>query len=159
MGTRKRQRAEIYKEERKKRYVAVLRNCPLSPRKTRKVADLIRGRDVDTALAWLKHSPQVAARYIHKVLLSAIANWQVKNEGERLEDAALYVRSITVDPGRSIKRARPAAMGRSKPYKKRSNHITLELGSLIPFAPELENLPEGEENMEPQEVTEESENN
>ncbi len=156
MGTRKRQRAEIHKEERRQRYVAVLRNCPLSPRKTRKVADLIRGKDVDTALAWMKHSPQVAARFIHKVLLSAIANWQVKNEGARLEDAALYVKVITVDAGRSIKRARPAAMGSSKPYKKRSNHITVELGSA---ELEPEELPAESESVKPQEVTEESEKN
>lgn len=129
MGARKRLRAEKYKEERKQRYYAVLRDCPTSPRKMRKVADMIRGEEVEYALAILKQSPQDAARRLHKLLLSAIANWQNKNEGVRLEDANLYVKRIQVDSARMLKRIQPAPMGRAYRVRKRSNHVTLEVGA------------------------------
>lgn len=129
MGARKRLRAEKYKEERKQKYFAVLRNCPTSPRKMRKVADMIRGEEVEIALAWLKQSPQDAAGRLHKLLLSAIANWQNKNEGVRLEDANLFVKSIQVDSARQLKRIQPAPMGRAYRVRKRSNHVTLEVAS------------------------------
>jgi large subunit ribosomal protein L22 len=129
MGARKRLRAEKYKEERKQKYFAVLRNCPTSPRKMRKVADMIRGEDVEIALAWLKQSPQDAAGRLHKLLLSAIANWQNKNEGVRLEEANLFVKSIQVDSARQLKRIQPAPMGRAYRVRKRSNHVTLEVAS------------------------------
>lgn len=127
MGARKRIRAEKYKEERKQRYFAVLKDCPTSPRKMRKVADMVRGEDVELALAWLKQSPQDAAGRLHKLLLSAIANWQNKNEGVRLEDAKLYIKSIQVDSARVLKRIQPAPMGRAYRVRKRSNHVTLEV--------------------------------
>lgn len=129
MGARKRIRAEKHKEARKQKSFAILRDCPTSPRKMRKVADMIRGEDVELALAWLKMSPQDAAGRLHKLLLSAIANWQNKNEGVRLEEAKLYVKSITVDSGRMLKRVQPAPMGRAYRVRKRSNHVTLEVAS------------------------------
>ncbi|MFO8087982.1 MAG: 50S ribosomal protein L22 [Bacteroidales bacterium] len=129
MGARKRLRAEQYKEERKHRYYAVLRDCPTSPRKMRKVADMIRGEEVEYALALLKQSPQDAAGRLHKLLLSAIANWQNKNEGVRLEDANLYVKSIQVDSARMLKRVQPAPMGRAYRVRKRSNHVTLDVAA------------------------------
>ncbi|MFO8055172.1 MAG: 50S ribosomal protein L22 [Bacteroidales bacterium] len=129
MGAKKRIKAEKYKEERKHKSFAVLKNCPTSPRKMRKVADLIRGVEVEKALAWLKQSPQEASGRLHKLLLSAIANWQNKNEGVRLEEANLYVKSIQVDAGKTLKRVQPAPMGRAHPINKRSNHVTLEVAS------------------------------
>ncbi|MGM0612517.1 MAG: 50S ribosomal protein L22 [Bacteroidota bacterium] len=129
MGARKRIRAEKYKEERKQKSFAILRDCPTSPRKMRKVADMIRGEDVELALAWLKQSPQDAAGRLHKLLLSAIANWQNKNEGVRLEEANLFIKSIHVDSGRMLKRIQPAPMGRAYRVRKRSNHVTLEVAS------------------------------
>ncbi len=138
MGARKRIRAEKYKEERKQKYFAVLRNCPTSPRKMRKVADMIRGEDVEKALAWLKHSPQDAAGRLHKLLLSAIANWQNKNEGVRLEEANLYVKAVQVDSARMLKRIQPAPMGRAFRVRKRSNHVTLEVATKNPQLEELQ---------------------
>lgn len=129
MGARKRIRAEKYKEARKQKAFAILKDCPTSPRKMRIVADMIRGEDVELALAWLKQSPQDAAGRLHKLLLSAIANWQNKNEGVRLEEAQLFVKTITVDPGRMLKRIQPAPMGRAYRVRKRSNHVTLEVAS------------------------------
>jgi large subunit ribosomal protein L22 len=125
MGARKRLAAEKHKEERKQQYYAVLKNCPTSPRKMRLVADLIRGMEVNHALDVLKYSSKEASRRVEKLLLSAIANWQAKNEGERLEDSELYVKNIMVDSGRILKRLRPAPQGRAHRIRKRSNHVTL----------------------------------
>ncbi|SHJ94347.1 LSU ribosomal protein L22P [Tangfeifania diversioriginum] len=125
MGARKRLAAEKRKEERKQQYYAVLRNCPTSPRKMRLVADLIRGMEVNHALDVLKYSSKEASRRVEKLLLSAIANWQAKNEGERLEESELYVKNIMVDSGRILKRLRPAPQGRAHRIRKRSNHVTL----------------------------------
>ena len=125
MGARKRLAAEKRKEERKQQYYAVLKNCPTSPRKMRLVADLIRGMEVNQALDVLKYSSKEASRRVEKLLLSAIANWQAKNEGERLEESELYVKNIMVDSGRILKRLRPAPQGRAHRIRKRSNHVTI----------------------------------
>jgi large subunit ribosomal protein L22 len=125
MGARKRLAAEKRKEERKQQYFAVLRNCPTSPRKMRLVADMIRGVEVNQALDLLKYSSKEASRRVEKLLLSAIANWQAKNEGVRLEESELYVSQIMVDSGRILKRLRPAPQGRAHRIRKRSNHVTL----------------------------------
>ncbi|MEG1498365.1 MAG: 50S ribosomal protein L22 [Bacteroidales bacterium] len=129
MGSRKRIRAEKIKEQKKMLCMAKLNNNPTSPRKTRYTADLIRGLDVDKALAVLQYGKREAAPKLHKLLRSAIANWQNKNEGARMEDAKLYVKEIFVDGGVQLKRLRPAPQGRGYRIRKRSNHVTLILGS------------------------------
>lgn len=131
MGARKRLRSEKIKEARKELYIARLNNCPTSPRKMRLVAGLVRGMNVDMALNVLKHSPQIGAKYMYKLLLSGIANWQQKNEGVRVEDSELYIKNISVDGGRMLKRVRPAPQGRAHRIRKRSNHITMILDSRI----------------------------
>lgn len=131
MGLRKHLRAEKLKEEKKTQYFASLRNCPTSPRKMRLVADMIRGKEVNKALGILKYSKQDASDRLEKLLLSAIANWQSKNEGVRIEDSNLYVKSINVDGGRSLKRLRPAPQGRAHRIRKRSNHVTIFVDSKI----------------------------
>jgi large subunit ribosomal protein L22 len=129
MGARKRLSAERRKEARKQEYFARLRNCPTSPRKMRKVADMIRGEKVEMALHILEHSPQEAAGRLHKLLLSALANWQTKNEGVRLEDSNLYIKTVMVDGARVLKRIQPAPQGRAYRIRKRSNHVHLSLAS------------------------------
>jgi large subunit ribosomal protein L22 len=129
MGVRKRQVAEKYKEEKKQLAFAKLNNCPTSPRKMRLVADLIRGAEVERALAILRFNPKEASRRVEKLLLSAIANWQIKNEDADIESADLFVKEIKVDSGRMLKRLRPAPQGRAHRIRKRSNHVTLVLGS------------------------------
>ena len=131
MGSRKRIRAEQLKEQKKTLYMAKLNNNPTSPRKTRYTADLIRGLDVDKALAILQYSHREAAPKLHNLLRSAIANWQNKNEGLRMEDAKLYIKEIFVDGGVQLKRLRPAPQGRGYRIRKRSNHVTLILGSRV----------------------------
>ncbi len=131
MGARKRIRANRIKEEKKQKSFAILRNCPSSPRKMRLVADLIRGVEVDRALDILKYSPKVAARDIEKLLLSAVSNWQAKNENLRMEDANLFVKEIFVDSARVLKRIQPAPQGRAYRVRKRSNHVTLVVDSKI----------------------------
>lgn len=131
MGLRKHERAEKLKEEKKTQYFAILRNCPTSPRKMRLIADLIRGKEINKALGILKYSKQDASARLEKLLLSAIANWQSKNEGVRIEDTNLYVKSIWVDGGRMLKRLRPAPQGRAHRIRKRSNHVTLYVDSKI----------------------------
>lgn len=130
MGSRKKDRAEKLKEERTNKYMAVLKNCPTSPRKMRLVADMIRGEDVNKALDMLKYSPKEASRKVEKLLLSAISNWQNKNEGVRVEESNLFIKEIFVDSGRMLKRIRPAPQGRAHRIRKRSNHVTMILGSL-----------------------------
>lgn len=125
MGARKRIAAEKRKEEKRQQYFAILRNCPSSPRKMRLVADMIRGMEVNKALDVLKYSSKEASRKVEKLLLSAVANWQAKNEGERLEENTLYVSRIMVDSGRILKRLRPAPQGRAHRIRKRSNHVTV----------------------------------
>ena len=129
MGARKRISAAARKKTVKERTRAVLRNVPTSPRKMRLVTDLIRGQEVNKALDILKFSKQEASRRLEKLLLSAIANWQAKNEGVRLEDSNLYVKEVQVDGGRILRRIQPAPQGRAYRIRKRSNHVTLVLGS------------------------------
>ena len=129
MGNRKRQTAQAIKEEKKSLAFAKLNNCPTSPRKMRLVADQVRGEDVNKALAILKFSPKEASRRLEKLLLSALANWQAKNEDADIENAALFVKEIRVDSGNMLKRLRPAPQGRAHRIRKRSNHVTLVLGS------------------------------
>jgi len=129
MGVRKRNTAERRKEASKSQYQAILRNCPTSPRKMRLVTDLIRGEEVNRALDILKYSSQEASRRLEKLLLSAIANWQSKNEGVRIEESKLYIKTIHVDGGRTMKRLQTAPQGRAYRLRKRSNHVTLVLDS------------------------------
>lgn len=110
--------------------IAKLKNVPTSPRKMRLVADLVRGKRVSLALGILKFQPQSGAALIQKVLLSAVANWQQKNEETRIEDADLYIKTIFVDGGPMLKRLRPAPQGRGHRVRKRSNHITLVVDSV-----------------------------
>lgn len=131
MGAKKHNKAEERKEAKRNRYVARLRNFPTSPRKMRLMADLIRGEEVEKALQILKYSPQAAAGHMYKLLLSAIANWQVKNEGARMEEAQLFVKEVRVDSARILKRIQPRAQGRANRIRKRSNHVTLELDSKV----------------------------
>ena len=129
MGNRRRQSAQAIKEAKKSLAFAKLNNCPTSPRKMRLVADQVRGEDVNKALAILKFSPKEASRRLEKLLLSALANWQAKNEDADIENAALFVKEIRVDSGNMLKRLRPAPQGRAHRIRKRSNHVTLVLGS------------------------------
>ncbi|NMC36785.1 MAG: 50S ribosomal protein L22 [Bacteroidales bacterium] len=130
MGARKRNTAEKRKEAAKNNYQAVLRNCPTSPRKMRLVTGLISGKEVNKALDILKFSKQEASRRLEKLLLSAIANWQAKNEGVRIEESNLFVKKISVDGGRTMKRLQTAPQGRAYRVRKRSNHVTLVLDSM-----------------------------
>lgn len=129
MGVRKKQMAERIKAEKQKVAFAKLNNCPTSPRKMRLVADLIRGEKVERALAILRFNSKEASRKLEKLLLSALANWQAKNEDANLEEADLVVSEIRVDGGTMLKRLRPAPQGRAHRIRKRSNHVTLVLGS------------------------------
>jgi large subunit ribosomal protein L22 len=129
MGNRKRQSAQALKEAKKTLAFAKLNNCPTSPRKMRLVANQVRGESIDKALAILKFSPKEASRRLEKLLLSAIANWQSKNESEDIEKAGLFVSEIRVDGGSMLKRLRPAPQGRAHRIRKRSNHVTLVVGS------------------------------
>jgi large subunit ribosomal protein L22 len=125
MSTRKKIAADQRKEANKLKSFAILRNCPTSPRKMRYVVDMIRGQEVNRALDILKFSNKEASERIEKLLKSAIANWQKKNEGERLEDNTLVVSEVKVDSGRVLKRLRTAPQGRGHRMLKRSNHVTL----------------------------------
>lgn len=110
--------------------VARLKNVPTSPRKMRMVADMIRGQKVTKALNILKFEARIGAKKLEKLLLSAISNWEQKNEGRKIEDADLYVKTIYVDGGSMLKRMRPAPQGRGYRVRKRSNHVTLIVDEL-----------------------------
>ena len=129
MGNRKRQNAQKVKEAKKSKAFAKLNNCPTSPRKMRLVADQVRGEQIDKALTILKFSSKEASRRLEKLLLSAISNWQTKNESKDIEKADLVVKEIRVDGGKMLKRLRPAPQGRAHRIRKRSNHVTLVLES------------------------------
>ncbi|KAA9333769.1 50S ribosomal protein L22 [Adhaeribacter soli] len=105
--------------------VAKLRNVPTSPRKMRLVANMVRGKQVNSALGILKFEANSGAEKIEKLLLSALSNWQAKNEDARIEESNLYIKAIFVDEGRTLKRLRPAPQGRGHRIRKRSNHVTL----------------------------------
>ena len=123
--------AEAMKESRKNVAFAKLNNCPTSPRKMRLVADLVRGVEVNKALQILKFNTKEASARLEKLLLSAVANWQIKNEDARLEDSGLFVKEIQVDSARVLKRLRPAPQGRAHRIRKRSNHVTIVVGSKL----------------------------
>jgi large subunit ribosomal protein L22 len=129
MGARKRLAAEGRKADLKAISFAKLNECPTSPRKMRLVADMIRGKRADLALNMLRFSTKEAAGRLEKLLMSALNNWQAKNEGQRIEDQELIVKEVFVDSGRQLKRLRPAPQGRGHRIRKRSNHITLVIGS------------------------------
>ena len=109
--------------------IAKLQDCPTSPRKMRLVVDLIRGVNVEKALYILKFTNKEAAPRIEKLLLSAIKNWESKNEDKRVEDSNLFVKEVTVGGGRQLKRLRPAPQGRGYRIRKRSNHVHLVVDS------------------------------
>lgn len=130
MGARKRITAEKRKEALKTVSFAKLNDVPTSPRKMRLVADMIRGMEAFRALGVLKYSNKEAAARLEKLLRSAIANWEAKNE-RKAESGELYVSSIYVDGGAMLKRLRPAPQGRGYRIRKRSNHVTIEVDALI----------------------------
>lgn len=129
MGVRKREMAQRLRDQRSLVAFAKLNNCPSSPRKMRLVADLVRGQRVERALNILKFSQKEASRKVEKLLLSAIANWQAKNEDKDIESADLFVKEIRVDGGTMLKRLRPAPQGRAHRIRKRSNHVTIVVAS------------------------------
>lgn len=131
MGARKRLSADKLKEEKKQIAFAYLHNCPTSPRKMRLVADMVRGVEVKKALDLLKFSAKQPSNTLEKLLLSAIANWTNKNQGVRIEDSNLFVKEVFVDSAVALKRLRPAPQGRANRIRKRSNHVTLILGTNI----------------------------
>lgn len=124
MGKRKHLAAEMIKEAKKTQYFAKLNDVPSSPRKMRLVVDMIRGMEVNRALGTLRYSNKAASKDVEKVLRSAIANWEQKNE-RKAEAGELFVTKAYVDEGVTLKRLRPAPQGRGYRIRKRSNHISL----------------------------------
>ena len=129
MGARKRLMAERLKEIKKQTAIAKLNNVPTSPRKMRLVADIIRGVEVNKALDILKFSKKHASMDLEKLVRSAIANWEAKNQdrSSELDNGNVYIKTIMVDEGRSLKRIRPCPQGRAGRIRKRSNHVTIIL--------------------------------
>ena len=129
MGKRKRLMAERLKEAKKQTAIAVLKDAPTSPRKMRLVADTVRGVEVNHALDLLHYSKRDASAYLEKLLKSAIANWEAKNQDQakELEEGNVIVKTIMVDEGRTLKRIRPCPQGRAGRIRKRSNHVTIIL--------------------------------
>jgi large subunit ribosomal protein L22 len=125
MGARKRIRAEKLKEEKNSTAIASLIGSPIAPRKMRLVADLVRGVEVNKALNILQHNSKFASKSLEKLLRSAIANWEQKNEGKSIEDEKLVVSSIQVDSAAMMKRIQTAPQGRAHRIRKRSNHVTI----------------------------------
>ncbi|MBF8150376.1 50S ribosomal protein L22 [Winogradskyella sp. F6397] len=130
MGSRKKQMAEAIKAEKKQVAFAKLNNCPTSPRKMRLVADLVRGEKAEKALQILRFSSKEASRRLEKLVMSAIANWQAKNEDADVEEAKLFIKEIRVDGGTMLKRLRPAPQGRAHRIRKRSNHVTVVVDAI-----------------------------
>ena len=124
MGARKHIKAEARKEAKKSLYFAKLNDCPSSPRKMRYVVDMVRGMEVNRALGVLRFSKKAAAQNVEKLLRSAIANWETKND-RKAEDGELSISQVFVDGGTTMKRMRPAPQGRGYRIRKRSNHVTL----------------------------------
>tara|TARA_B100000945_G_C20422564_1_gene618727 strand:- start:2963 stop:3370 length:408 start_codon:yes stop_codon:yes gene_type:complete len=129
MGNRKKISAEKIKEVKKNTVFAKLKNCSISPRKMRLVADQVRGQKIDKAISILKFSPKEASIKLEKLLISAISNWQSKNESEDIEKAGLIIKEIRVDSAGMLKRLRTAPQGRAHRIRKRSNHVTVVLES------------------------------
>ena len=124
MGKRKRESAELIKATKKQLSFAKLKNVPSSPRKMRLVADMVRGKEVFKALGLLKFSNKEVAAKVEKLLRSAIANWEQKND-RKAENGELYISTIYVDCAPMLKRLRTAPQGRGYRIRKRSNHVTL----------------------------------
>jgi large subunit ribosomal protein L22 len=135
MGVRKRNSADKRKEEMKSTAIARLANCPTSPRKMRTVANLIRGKEVMQAMNILRYNAKAPAARLEKLLHSAIANWEAKT-GDKIDEGRVYVKTVTVDGARMLKRLRPAPQGRGYRVRKRSNHVTMILDSIQ--SPEVE---------------------
>ena len=133
MGKRKKESAKLLKEARREQSYAILRNIPSSPRKMRYVVDMVRGMEVGRALQVLKFSPKAASVPAEKLLRSAIANWEQKNE-RKAEDGELFVIKAYVDEGSTLKRMRPAPQGRGYRIRKRSNHVTFYVGQASELA-------------------------
>lgn len=129
MGARKAIRAEKLKAEKKQKAIAIMRDCPTSPRKMRLVADLVRGKEVFRALGILKFSNKEAAARLEKLLRSAIANWEAKND-RKAESGELYISTIFVNPAPMLKRLRTAPQGRGYRIRKRANHVTLVVDTI-----------------------------
>ena len=129
MGARKRIKADARKEANKSIAFAKLNNSPIAPRKMRLVADLVRGEEVNKALNILQHNAKEASTSLEKLLRSAIANWEQKNEDKNIEEETLYVTEIQVSGAGMLKRIQPAPQGRAHRIRKRSNHVTIVLGS------------------------------
>lgn len=127
MGKRKRISAQKRADEKKQTAFARLNNCPTSPRKMRIVADMVRGQEINKALSLLKYSRKESSNKLERLLLSAIANWRVKNEDLDVENSDLFIKEIYVDSARMLKRIQPAPQGRAHRIRKRSNHVTLIL--------------------------------
>lgn len=125
MGARKRIKAEARKEANKSIAFAKLNKSPIAPRKMRLVADLIRGMEVNKALNILQHNAKDASTSLEKLLRSAIANWEQKNEDKSIEEETLFVSEIQVGGGAMLKRIQPAPQGRAHRIRKRSNHVTI----------------------------------
>jgi large subunit ribosomal protein L22 len=144
MGARKREMAERLKEARKQTAIAKLNDVPTSPRKMRLVADLVRGVEVNRALDILKYTKKEASVRLEKLLKSAIANWESKNESEKkeLENGNIFVTHISVGQGRTLKRIRTAPQGRAARIRKRSNHVTIILGKKSEQVKETETVTE-----------------
>ena len=134
MGARKRLRAENIKEQKTTLAFARLNDSPIAPRKMRLVADLVRGVEVNKALNILNHNSKNASTSLGKLLRSAIANWEQKNEGKSIEDETLIVKSIEVGGGAMLKRIQPAPQGRAHRVRKRSNHVTITVDGAIKVA-------------------------
>lgn len=121
--------------------VARLSNCPYPARKMRLLADLVRGQKVNEAVNMLKYHPKkMYATRLEKLIMSAVSNWQIKNEDERIEDHELIITAITVDGARQLKRIQPAPQGRAHRIRKRFNHIKVVVDSLTPVAVEESNV-------------------
>lgn len=129
MGARKRLMAEKFKEAKKNTAVAKLNDVPTSPLKMRLVADTVRGVEVNRAIDLLHFSKRQPSIRLEKLLRSAIANWEAKNpdQSKELDNGNVYVKTIMVNEGRTLKRIRPCPQGRAGRIRKRSNHVTIIL--------------------------------
>lgn len=131
MGARKAIRAEKLKAEKKQKAIAIMRDCPTSPRKMRLVADIIRGVEINKAIGILRFTKKEASIRMEKLLKSAIANWVAKNETENVDETPLCVKEVFVDCGRMLKRVQPAPQGRAHRIRKRSNHVTIVVDKIV----------------------------
>ena len=117
--------------------IARVRHIRVTPQKARRVIARIKGKQAQEALAILKFAPQSASEPIYKVVASAMANARVKADasGEYLDEKDLYISSVFVDEGTTLKRFRPRAQGRASQIKKRTSHITVVLSTPEESAP------------------------